>query len=247
MGKTGFPFSHVVPLGVSCRVTCQVRLCFDSWKIYPFDWWITPLDGLVRYLAAPAAARLYAAGALEEMRADGEVSAIRSREFGFRLFHDFPRRPGANALPAVVPDWRSHIAEAAARHEKLLGRLLRLNRRENRILFVRHRLAVGDAPGEVDAAAAAGLWEALRSLWSEADIRLLLVNFPAAGPLPRGILSLAFEELPGPPGQEWRGDEAQWKSNFASLGLKVRRRRPFIRLGRYPGPGRGFWGRLPLG
>jgi hypothetical protein len=246
MGKNAFPFSHVVPLGVSCRVTCQVRLSFDSWKIYPFDWWITPLDGLIRYLADPDVARLYAADALEEMVGDGEVSAIRSRAYGFRLFHDFPRRAGANSLPAVSPDWRTHLAEAAARHEKLMGRLLRLNRQGNRVLFVRHRSSIGNEPGDEGAAAAASLWNVLRARWKNADIRLLLVNFPAAGPLPEGVLALNFEELPGPPGQEWRGDENQWKSNFTALGLKVRRRSP-IRIRRFPGPGKGFWGRLPLG
>ena len=45
---------------ISCRVTYQVRVCFGSWKVYPFDWWITPLAGLSRYLAAPDIGKLYA-------------------------------------------------------------------------------------------------------------------------------------------------------------------------------------------
>ena len=133
------PFTHVVPLGISCRVTYQVRVCFRSWKVYPFDWWISPLAGLSRYLAAPAVGKLYDSAALEEINTDGEISAIRSTEYGFRLFHEFPRRPGANALATVAPGWRDHIAVAATRHEERLRRLQLLDRPGNRILFVRHR------------------------------------------------------------------------------------------------------------
>ena len=116
------PFTHVVPLGLSCRVTRQVRVCFGSWKVYPFDWWLTPLDGLTRYLAEPDVGRLYDPGSLAEVITRGEVSSICSTVFGFRLFHDFPRRPGANKLAAVVPGWRDHVAAAAARHEERLRR-----------------------------------------------------------------------------------------------------------------------------
>jgi hypothetical protein len=227
----------VVPLGISCRVTYQVRVCFGSWKVYPFDWWITPLAGLSRYLAAPDVGRLYASAALEEMVTDGEVSAIRSTAYGFQLFHEFPRRPGANKLATVAPGWRDHIAAAAARHEERLRRLLRLDRAGNRILFVRHRFGgeAGVESGEEPGAAVAALWDALRSRWRAADIRLLLVNFGPIGPLPDGALRLDFEELPGPPREAWRGADDQWKKNFSSRGLALRPR-PRIHLKRSPGP-----------
>ncbi len=234
---TSRPFTHVVPLGISCRVTYQVRVCFHSWKVYPFDWWISPLAGLSRYLAAPDVAKLYNTAALEEVLTDGEVSSIRSTEYGFRLFHEFPRRPGAKELPAVAPGWQVHTAAAAARHEEKLRRLLRLDRSGNRILFVRHQRGTvpGVRDGEDASPAVAVLWDALRRCWPQADIRLLLVNFGPAGSLPDGVLRLDFEELPGPSGQAWRGDEEQWRSGFASLGLAVRPRR-LIRLRRSPGP-----------
>jgi hypothetical protein len=237
MQRESQAFTHVVPLGLSCRVTYQVRVCFGSWKVYPFDWWITPLAGLSRYLAAPDVGKLYASASLEEVFTNGEVSAIRSTAYGFRLFHEFPRRPGANALPGVAPGWRDHIAAAAARHEERLDHLLRLNRPGNRVLFVRHQCGTlpGVQSGEDAGAAVAALWEALRSNWQDADIRLLLVNFAPVGSLPEGVLRLDFEELPGPPRESWRGDEKQWRSGFASLGLAVRPR-PRIRLRRFPGP-----------
>lgn len=220
------PFTHVVPLGLSCRVTRQVRVCFGSWKVYPFDWWLTPLDGLTRYLAEPDVGRLYDPGSLAEVITRGEVSSICSTVFGFRLFHDFPRRPGANKLAAVAPGWQDHIAPAAARHEERLRRLLRLDRPGNRILFVRHRLVrqLGVPDGEDSSTALAALWDVLRSRWPQAEVRLLLVNFGPPCPLPAGVMRLDFEELPGPAGQAWSGDEGQWRRGFASLGLAVRPR-----------------------
>ena len=230
-------FTHVVPLGISCRLTYQVRVCFGSWQAYPFDWWFTPLDGLTRYLAELDIHKLYAPAALEEICVDGEVSTIGSKGYGFRLFHEFPRRPGVNALTAVAPDWRAHIAAAAARHEKRLTRLLRLNRPGNRILFVRHKFwgEPGVPSQEAPDAAVATVWDVLRSKWSKADIRLLLVNFAPACPLPPGGLRLDFEELPGPPGESWRGDDEQWQRSFSSRGLAARSR-PHIHLKRSAGP-----------
>jgi hypothetical protein len=180
---------------------------------------------------------LYDASALEEINTDGEISAIHSTEYGFRLFHEFPRQPGANALATVAPGWRDHIAVAATRHEERLRRLQLLDRPGNRILFVRHRFRseADVADGEDPGAAVAVLWDALRCNWPSAEIRLLLVNFSPGGVLPEGVLRLDFEELPGPTREPWRGDEEQWRKRFASLGLAVRPRRA-IRLRRSPGP-----------
>ena len=137
----------------------------------------------------------------------------------------------------MAPGWRAHIGAAAERHEKCLGRLLRLNRQGNRILFVRHQY--GGEPGvkgEADPGqAVAAIWAVLRRNWGEADIRLLLVNFAPAVSLPQGVLRLDFAELPGPPRESWRGDDEQWQRNFSARGLALRPR-PRIHLKRSPGP-----------
>lgn len=225
-----------MPLGLSCRVTYQVRVHFRSGERHPFDWWVTSLDGITRYLRDPDPGRIFAAGALEEQLEEGWIRSIVSSEFGFELFHDFTRRKEAPAMRIVSPGWREQVPAVRARHEAVMERLLGLNRAGERILFVRDRLGAGDdadrAPGGV-----AGLWQALLGTWPRADIALLLVNVPPFDPPSRRVMRLAFDDPPGPPPESWRGDNHRWAAGFASLGLgPIRDRSP---LPRPPSPDEG--------
>lgn len=144
-------YTHVVPLGLSCRVTHQLRRFFAIGVAYPFDWWIATLPGITQYLANPDPERVY--GHLEEMQVEGRVAAIRSSEFGFQLFHEFPRTRVAmdgREVSVVVPVWRDHVQAARNKHVARLQRLLALDQRGNRILFVRHKY---DADGVGSASA----------------------------------------------------------------------------------------------
>lgn len=228
-------FTHIVPLGANCRLAYQVRTYFATWKVYPFDWWISPLDGLRRYLADPDPGRLFAAGALEEMTVQGRAAAIRSREYGFQLFHEFPRRPDPSGATAVKAGWQSHVAAAAKKHRRLLERLLGLNRRGNVILFVRHLFENNpEAEGWRDPSPAiASLWEVLLSRWGQAEPWLLLINIPAARPPADRVLILNFDDPPGMPPDSWKGETWLWQTAFASLDLTLRPRFSF-RLGRPP-------------
>ncbi len=226
-------FSHVVPLGLSCRVTYQVRLYFGSATAYPFDWWLSPLDGLTRYLADPHPDRIYAPEALAEKVVDGWVKTIVAPEFGFELFHEFPRRKEAPPMRVVAPDWREHIAVARSRHVHLLERLLSLDRRGNRILFVRHRSGVESVDPDARQAVER-LWQTLLTLWPSADIHLLLVNLPPFELPDERILRVDFDDPPGPPPEAWRGDPERWSASFASAGIAAPPRRTPAE--RAPGP-----------
>jgi hypothetical protein len=210
--------THVVPLGVSCRVSYQVRAYFGSTTAYPFDWWGTPIDGLTRYLSDPDPDRVYGAGALDELVVDGQVTSLVAPEFGFLLFHEFPRQDVGLPMRVVAPDWRAHVAELRARHARRLDRLLALDRRGHRILFVRDRLDVdGGSGAEVAAESVAKLWRALSNRWSRAEIELLLVNVPCDPRIPqRCVRWVDFEDVPGDPPEAWRGDSTRWARAFAS-------------------------------
>ncbi len=214
-------FTHVIPLGVSCRVTHQVRLCFGSATAWPFDWWITPLDGFARYLADPTPERIYGEGCLEERVEEGRVVAIRSRQFGMELFHEFPRtrvETAERVVSVVAPGWRQHVEAAEEKHRTRLERLLALNERANRLLFVRHKVAA-DPWVSTPSAKIEALWDLLCSRWRRAKVDLLLVNVPLAGRLPRGVRSVVIDDRPGPPGEEWQGDHAVWRAAFAQQRL----------------------------
>jgi hypothetical protein len=223
--RTWRRFTQVVPLGVSCRVTYQVRTFFGSTEAYPFDWWISPAEGLARYLERPDPDLIYKNGGLEEMRgAQGEVAAIRSTEFGFQLFHEFPRHrerlPGREEEVSVVsPGWQGYVAASAARHAGRLARLRSLDRVGNRILFVRHRLDIPyDNPAD-PGPAVERLWRALCGQYREARIALLLVNFRIPETPSRRVLAIDFDDPQGPLPEAWRGETERWAAAFSSLGL----------------------------
>lgn len=211
-------FTQVVPLGYSCRVTYQMRTRFRSATPFPFDWWITPLDGLARYLADPDPNRIFAPGALEERIEDDWPSAIASREFGFQLFHDFPRHKESPPVAVVSPGWQAHVAAVRDRHQRRMARLLATDEPGNRVLFVRHQLGTETA---ADAAGAAvdALWRSLGARWQRAQIYLLLVNLPPVDPPSSNVLQVRFEDAPGPPPEAWRGDAARWTAALDSAGI----------------------------
>ena len=218
------PFSHVVPLGLSCRVTHQLRRFSGIGIAYPFDWWISPLSGIARYLADPDPERIYSPSRLEEVIDDGRLKAIRSVDFGIELFHEFPRIripvDGAE-VSVVAPDWQAHIAAAREKHSARLQRLLATNEPGNRILFVRHRYDA-DIAGPAPATDIRALHSALMAGWPKAQVELLLVNVPSDGKLPKGVRSVVFEDVPGPPGQEWQGDSAPWGAAFEAQQIRLR-------------------------
>ncbi len=218
------PFSHVVPLGLSCRVTHQVRRFSGIGIAYPFDWWLSPISGLARYLADPDPERIYAPSRLEEVLEDGRLKAIRSVEFGIELFHEFPRVrvpvDGAE-VSVVAPDWEAHIGSAKEKHSARLQRLLATDQPGNRILFVRHRYDAnlqGPAPG----ADIHAMHSALQAQWPRAQIELLLVNVPSDSRLPTGVRSVSIEDVPGPPGHEWQGSSAPWQAAFEAQRIQLR-------------------------
>ncbi len=213
--------THVVPLGVSCRVTYQLRTYFRAGEAYPFDWWGSSIDGVARYLQDPDPDRIFSPDGLIEQTADGGIYTILSRTFGFQLFHEFPRRSAQTAIRVVSPQWRDHVAAARSAHERRLQRLLDLDRPGNAIVFVRHKLDAADDAQRIQENVDA-LWRTLSARWTIADIRLLLVNVPAFAPPCRRVLCVDFDDPPGSGPESWRGDDGRWAAAFASLGLAPR-------------------------
>lgn len=200
-------------------MTHQARTCFGVGAAYPFDWWLSPMSGLTRYLAALDPQRIYRADALEERVVDGRVESIRSVEFGVELHHEFPRYREAG-VSAVCSGWREQIAAARAQHDRRLARLRHLDRRGNRILFLRHKYSV--EPLEAAPSRAVGeLWDVLHSQWPRARLDLLLINVAVDGPLPRRVLAVRFDDPPAAPPEQWRGETPRWQAAFDSCGLRL--------------------------
>ena len=210
--------THVVPLGLSCRVTWQVRRHFQTEVTHPFDWWISPLYGLARYLDALDPNLIFGAGALVEQVAGGHVQSIVSREFGFSLFHDFPRVQVGAPMRVVSPAWRDHVGEARTRHERRLQRLRALDAPGNRILFVRHKpdpdADIGRTRRDLEQ-----LDRALVRGWPKAEVWLLLVNLPAHTATASRVLTMTLPDTAGPDAEAWRGSDTEWSAALGEIGL----------------------------
>ena len=66
--------------------------------------------------------RIFAPGALEERVENGWRTLIASREFGFQLFHEFPRHKEAPPIAVVSPGWQDHVAAVRERFRFLADR-----------------------------------------------------------------------------------------------------------------------------
>ena len=219
--------THVVPLGLSCRVSYQVRTYFESTTAYPFDWWLTPIDGFLSYLSDPDPERIYGSGALDELVVDGHVLSVVAPEFGFQLYHEFPRHDVGLPTRMVVPDWRDHVHKARAQHTRRLDRLLALDRRGRRILFVRDRLDVDEKGADAAEESVAKLWSTLSNRWGRAEIELLLVNVPCEVRIAQPRVRWAdFEDVRDDTPDGWHGNSAGWARAFASRETPSRRASP---------------------
>ena len=110
------------------------------------------------------------------------------------------------------------MAVRRARHARRLDRLLALDRRGHRILFVRDRLDIEGVSGvEVAAESVGKLWSALSDRWSRAEIELLVVNVPCDRRIPqRGVRWVDFEDVSWDGPEAWRGDSTRWTEGFDS-------------------------------
>jgi hypothetical protein len=209
-----------------------VRAYFGSKEAYPFDWWLTPIDGLTRYLSDPDPDRVYGPGALEELVVDGHVANVVATEFGFRLYHDFPRWDvGLPPRTVVTPGWQAHVPEMRARHARRLDRLLALDRPGRRLLFVRDRLDFDESRTETKEEPVEKLWTTLSKRWSHAEIELLLVNVPRNVRIPESrVRYVDFEDIRGEGPHGWQGDSSRWAQAFANAGCAVREALVFVAM-----------------
>jgi hypothetical protein len=216
--------THVVSLGLDCRVAHQARDFFGTTASQPFDWWISPLHGVASYLERPDPALIYGDGRLVELRGPGgELHAIASHAFGFRLFHEFPRERQVMAdgteVSVVAPGWQQHVPAAAARHAERLARLRALDHPRSRIVFLRDRLGPDPDDRSDPRPAVDRLWRALRTRYRAADVTLVLLNLRIRETPSSRVVAVDFHDPPGEGPEAWKGDAARWSSAFASLGF----------------------------
>ena len=206
-------YSHIVSLGKRCATTHHLRRFFNHGEGYPFDWWITPFEGLLQVLERPDVDWLYDPAL---MRLTDERRSVIHEPTKILFHHEFPRDQGAPRArgmgPPVREDFLDHLTTPRARTAKPLGKLLALDVSGNRILFVREE-------GGRERLAAA-----LAKRFLHADWTLKVIS---------AVHSPDFK--PARPTLQWQGDPIMW--DRAIQNLNVRLDNPSLKPFSEAGPG----------
>jgi hypothetical protein len=176
---------RVVSLGSNCEVTDSIRDYYGTGRAYPFDWWITPLDSVVRLLESRFEGLLDP----REVSRSADAGTVVCRRFNIMHHHDFARSPDGKVLPTL----REQLPQVQEKFRHLTQRFLR-ECASGRTLFVRNRVVTDShlrAPGDESSdEALAKLWRALRATFPEADMTLLATNLGRTGTLEGGRIIL---------------------------------------------------------
>lgn len=202
-------FAHVVPLGRRCRTTHNVHRFFGRKESFPFDWYILPLRGLNKILAAGLDVdRIYQPNRMEPVRKDGKIIHLENTRYGLWHVHCFPHEPGTDY---ITENWLEHLDKAKSRFNHTARRFKSLPKAEGPVLFVR------EGRPDDNAVELKRLKDHLSAFMGDAPHHLLLINC-AADHVPDGAENIIFTER-GSFG--WRGDAEAWDKALASTGHRL--------------------------
>lgn len=208
--RPAYPVDRMVSLGGRCEVAYQLRRIGATDRAYPFDWWITPLAAVPRFLESGCVAA-FAAEQLHKVPDYGGRAGLYSHYAGTVHLHEFDHGEDGLALP--TPDIATRLQEKyAALHRRLLEDVA-----TGRTLFVRQHLEGSDPTSaaelepQIDA-----LDQALSGLTD--DYLLLLVNYCAVTARPRLLQASVPATTTNGLGSNWR-----WSAMLRAQGLSCRR------------------------
>ncbi len=198
MGERERPFraTRIISLGGHCPVAHNLRRFFDFGEAFPFDWWITPFEGLLKFLTRPDVDWLYDP---EKLELTPDNASVRHRELGILLHHEFPREP--SKPHPVKPGFLDAIARPKARTTRLVEKLLALDVADESLVFIRER----ECPEPIE-----NLSHVLGVLYRNAAWRLVNLRHVASDYAVHG----------------WNGDPAPWDTALADLLIQFERRDP---------------------
>ena len=190
------PYAKIISLGQACDAANQIRRIFDQTEAYPFDWLVTPYDGLVAMIE-----RRFA-DFLDEGNLEVERRGVLDTRYKVRLLHDFKDK---HAFRQTLPEVKAKYLRRIERFDAILGA-------GGPILFVRSQQY--DDADVVDEGRARRLLALLRRTFPDTPIDLLVQNPTAAG-IPEVIEGgLWLLRLDPPDPFNWKGDPVGWETLF---------------------------------
>ena len=201
---------RIISLGALCEVAYQARRLSKSSRAYPFDWWDTPLAGLLRALEL-GSAEVFRASHLSKLPIEaGRLPAFYSSFSGTVHQHEFPR--GENCLALDEAEISQRLMP---KYTALQARLLS-DCAAGTTLFVRQRKPVNEPEGAELEAAIDELHKALSAF--AADFKLLLVDYEPIAARP-WLIQARVRRHP-----DWTdlGSDRGWDEMFRNLGIACR-------------------------
>uniref|UniRef100_A0A9E8CKT8 Papain-like cysteine peptidase n=1 Tax=Bosea sp. NBC_00436 TaxID=2969620 RepID=A0A9E8CKT8_9HYPH len=201
---------RIISLGALCEVAYQARRLSKSSRAYPFDWWDTPLAGLLRALKL-GPQEVFNASHISKLPIDaGSLPAFYSGFAGTVHQHEFPRGENFLALDEAEIS-RRLLPKYAALHARLISDCA-----SGTTLFVRQRKSINDPEGAALDVMISELEEALSAFAS--DFRLLLVDYDPICARP-WLIQAHVQRHP-----DWTdlGSNSGWDEMFRSLGIVCR-------------------------
>jgi hypothetical protein len=190
-------------------------MCFKS----PFDWWYTPLLGLINLLSDNDPERLYDLESLVEVERRGGTEVFNMR-YGIEFSHSFPK----GADERLTSDWRiDPLDKFRVVTRRLWEYFVNADEPDGRILFF--RMATEDdlrKPAAIHIADMLRLKEALARIFSRSDFRIVLLNYPSleieASFLDRKKLDcFVFSTVYYDRQPDWRGLPQDWDAAFSGI------------------------------
>ena len=203
-------FFHIVSLGYRCRTSHRLREHFGYWTAFPFDWWITPIEGLTRFIHDWDVDRLYRADQLRVRQMLFQKAWVENREYGFRLVHEFSR----DRWTLTSRQFLREVPQVKARTSYLMSKFDELDSKRRRVLFVRNL----SRDEEGDPAACEALRQAVIKRVPRADPEFLLIS--STGVSAEGWIPLKIDD---PSKEPWSGDAVVWDTALSTLGFRLHR------------------------
>lgn len=204
--------SATISLGCRCDAAWQIRRRFGTSRAFPFDWLVSPLPAITRLLR-DGFDRI--TGNLEVINYHPNGWTVWNPDYRIFLHHEFARTPGGQ----IVPDWRDHVDEVAAKYRALGDRLFQTMKEAPAVTFIRR---AGDfkMPGEQPLPTPPGqyldLLDAIQDRMT-ARPRLILLNCTDTPDDPRivadEVAQPSIEEMPDR-SLIWRGSTIAYDAMF---------------------------------
>lgn len=193
-------YYKIISLGRACDIAHQIRRHFGQTEAYPFDWLITPFQGLIKTIDSDFG------GFLSIDQLIIKDNYVYGRDSDIIYYHDFEGVDASN-LEKLLPEVREKYARRVDRWQKAIST-------GEPILFIRGYQNM--SYGIIDESDAKSVYQSLLKTYPGVNAHILAQNTPEAK-----IEALRGEKIQivniAMPPSGWSGDDVAWSEVFERL------------------------------